>query len=54
MILDFSREFGKAGDRREETSAVVAMVHSVPELIVSKEVCTARHSTVIHGYRLSY
>ena len=32
-----SRALGVAGDRKDSTSASVAMVHSVPELIVSEK-----------------
>ena len=32
------RKYGAAGDRRGEASASVAMVHSIPELIVSSTV----------------
>ena len=33
------RENSVSGDRKEGTSASVAMVHSIPELIVSEQVC---------------
>ena len=40
-IYDFSsREHSTAGNRKEDVSASVAMVHSIPELIVSEEVGT--------------
>ena len=32
------REHSTAGNRKEDVSASVAMVHSIPELIVSEEV----------------
>ncbi|CAL1528051.1 unnamed protein product [Lymnaea stagnalis] len=35
---DLRRDNGVAGDRKESVSASVAMVHSIPELIVSQEV----------------
>ena len=34
----YYREHATAGDRKEDVSASVAMVHSIPELIVSEEV----------------
>ena len=34
-----NREAGLAGERREPVTATVAMVHSIPELIISEEVC---------------
>ena len=40
LIYTFSthRKYGLAGDRKTDTSASVAMVHSIPELIVSSSV----------------
>ena len=35
----YSSEYSTAGNRKEDVSASVAMVHSIPELIVSEEVC---------------
>ncbi|BFZ13002.1 hypothetical protein BsWGS_16041 [Bradybaena similaris] len=35
--IDLRREMGVAGDRKKSVTASVAMVHSIPELIVSQE-----------------
>ena len=40
------RSYGRPGDRNKDVAASVAMVHSVPELIVSEEV------GVVHVYLL--
>lgn len=39
MCMSYLRELGMAGERKEPVSASVAMVHCIPELIVSEEVC---------------
>ena len=52
----YSREYSTAGNRKEDVSASVAMVHSIPELIVSEEVCYTlfeprREKTGFRGFR---
>jgi len=45
----FYSEMGQAGDRKEPVSASVAMIHSIPELIVSEEVSSVIHITCNTG-----
>ena len=46
-----NREAGLAGERREPVTATVAMVHSIPELIISEEVCIVMGMPSTYGYR---